>query len=36
MLEGFFGEFLKRWIKDFDRCFPTKMRSDSLNLITDG
>jgi len=24
VIERFFGEFLKRWIKDFDRCFPTR------------
>ena len=24
VIEGFFGEFLKRRIKDFDRYFPTK------------
>ncbi|HDI10975.1 MAG TPA: hypothetical protein ENF77_01460 [Candidatus Acetothermia bacterium] len=24
VIEGVFGEFLKRWIKDFDRCFPTR------------
>ncbi len=24
VIEGFFGEFLKRWIKDFDRYFPTR------------
>ena len=46
VIEGFFGEFLKRWIKDFDRCFPTR-DLDSLrrwlwsfawfhNLILDG
>ncbi|RLE29641.1 hypothetical protein DRJ27_04385, partial [Candidatus Acetothermia bacterium] len=47
VLEGFFGEFLKRRIKDFDRYFPTKKGLDSLrrwlwtfawlhNLIVDG
>ena len=46
MIEGFFGEFLKRRIKDFDRYFPTG-GLDSLrrwlwsfawfhNLIMDG
>ena len=29
-IEGFFGEFLKRWIKDFDRYFPTKEGLGSL------
>ncbi len=24
MIEGFFGEFLNRWIKDLGRYFPTK------------
>ena len=47
VIEGFFGEFLKRWIKDFDHCFPTKKGLGSLrrwlqsfawfhNLIMDG
>ncbi|MCD6540977.1 hypothetical protein J7K76_03985 [Candidatus Bipolaricaulota bacterium] len=47
MIEGFFGEFLKRRINDFDRYFPTKEGLDSLrrwlwtfawlrNLIVDG
>jgi len=26
VLEGFFGEFLKRRIKDFDHYFPTKKK----------
>ena len=47
VIEGFFGEFLKRRIKDFDCYFPTKKGLDSLrrwlwafawlhNLIVDG
>ncbi len=30
MIEGFFGEFLKRWIKGLGRCFPTKKGLGSL------
>jgi len=30
VIEGFFREFLKRWIKDFDRYFPTKRGLGSL------
>ncbi|MCD6320716.1 hypothetical protein J7L84_00505 [Candidatus Bipolaricaulota bacterium] len=31
VIEGFFGEFLKQWLKDFDRYFPTKKGLDSLS-----
>ena len=33
VIEGFFGEFLKRRIKDFDRYFPHKERLGQLEKV---